>query len=924
MRPHVTRLGSVALAAFVAAFLAGFAAIPAPAHAAPQLVRVLPNKTTLIVRENRTRPVVAVQVWVRAGSRDEDRSEQGSAMVLSQLVWEGNEDHSKDEIDRVAGMVGGHYSGEASIASILYEMVVPARSFGQAIATLGDIVVHPSFDGKAVEDAKSLARTQARNALGHAVLASFSPLRDALHPGTPLGTPVMAPEREIAAVTAPLVTRFHQKWFTGDNIMIVVVGDVDPEEVAAKTAAAFAGLPGKRAPSRSRPNERPLTQPKVLATTNPEGAGGAAVTIGFRAPAAGSPDALALDALLALLADYRDARIQRRLGEGTFLGASAQRSFEPDGGTVALSIATGPENLIDAEGILFSEIERARFTPIGEEEFRQTIDVLLARDLAAQGDYSGIGRVTAYSAMQEKPGSDEVREQRIRALKPEDLVAVARQYLDPKQSVIVYMAPKDYVDSLHLYDGIEARALDKMKIAAGAYGGASGPAATVSTSDERRKRLDAPLAAIPAAPLDAGRGRVTHATVDGIRVLAGEDHSAPLVTIGVYLEGSVRHETEKNNGVTKLLLETLLTSADPKANGLAYRFSLLDLGRFVPYLDRDMWGYAVSVPASRWKEALERVGGMLAKPELDSVTVDATKLLVIDQQTHWLNDETARRSQLLFTTKYQVSGYRFPLLGSRTSVLGLDLPDVSAFYKRFVVKPNLVVAVFGDVKGEEVERAVAAAMKDVAPGPFAPGTVAKEGSFEGFREKWELGQGPTCTVSLAFDGPPASSGDIPTLYIVNSLFTNPSGWFKTYLRDKNSSVTEATSYVAHAIDEAPLIATITVEGPPSEETGVKMLMGQFRSAAAIRLTGDYALDLVNAKRHAIGSFEMGLQSNVGREFQYARAEIFRLPADYVVSFATRLQGTTPEDVQRVAFQYFQYPDKGRRPYSICETRPGGW
>jgi len=924
MRLHVARLGSVVFATFLAAFLAGVVALPAPAHAAPQLVRVLPNKATLIVRENRTRPLVAVQVWIRAGSHDEDRSEQGSAIVLSQLVWEGNENHSKDEIDRVASMVGGRYNGEASLNSILYEMEVPARSFGQAIETLGDIVVHPSFDAKSVENAKSLARSEARNNLGHAVLASMNPLREALHPGTSLGLPMTVPEREIGALTAPLVTRFHQKWFTGDNILIVVVGDVDPEEVATKTAAAFAGLSNNRAPNRSRANERPMTQPKILGTQNPEGAGGAAVTIGFRAPAWGSADALALDALLSLLADYGDARIQRRLGEGTFLGASAQRLFEPDGGTVALSIATGPENLIDAEGILFSEIERARYTPISQEEFRHTIDLLLARDLVAQGDYSGIGRVTAYSAMQEKPGSDEVRQQRIRSLKPEDLVAVARQYLDPKQSVVVYMAPKNYVDSLHLYKDLEKRAVEKMNVAAGAYGGAGGPVATVTTADERRRRIDAPLATIPTAPLDAGRGRVTRAKVDGIRVLTSEDRSAPLVTIGVYLEGSVRYETEKNNGVTKLLLEMLLTSADPKAEGKAYRFSLLDLGRFVPYQDRDMWGYSISVPASRWKEALDRVGAMLAKPELDSVTVDATRLLVIDQQTRWLNDELARRRQLIYAAKYQVSGYRLPIVGSRTSVMDLAVDDVSSFYKKFVVKPNLVVAVFGDVNTGDVEPAVAAAMKDVAPGPFAAGTVAKEGSFEGFREKWELGEGPTCTVSLAFDGPPASSGDLPTFYVLNSLFTNPRGWFQTYLREKNSSITDANSYVAHAIDEAPIIATITVVGPPAEESGVKMLMGQFRSAAAIRLTGDYALDLENARRHAVGVFQMGLASNTGRAFQFARAELFRLPADYVVSFATKLQAVTPEDVQRVAFQYFQYPDRGRRPYSVCETRPGGW
>ncbi|HEU4724453.1 MAG TPA: insulinase family protein, partial [Candidatus Eisenbacteria bacterium] len=853
MRPHVIRLASAALAAIAVAGAASFA------FAAPQLVRTLPNKTTLIVRENRARPAVAVQVWVRAGTRDEGRSERGAASVLAHLPWEGNANRTKESIDQVASMVGGRYSSEVANGSILYEMDLPARSFKQGIETLADIVLHPSFDAKPVENAKSLARTASRNALGHAALASMNPVRDALHPANALGAPASVPELEIGSLTSTLVARFHKAWFTADNILVVVAGDVDPEEAAQVVNGAFSTASSARAPSRSRASERPLSSTKILGLTNPDGAGGAAATIGFRAPAWGTADALALDALFALLADYADARIQRRLGEFSYLqGASAQRSFEADGGTVALSIAAAPENLTDAIGLLLSEVERARYTPIDEDEFRHTLDAMIARDLVVQGDLAGLGRVTAYSAMQVKPGSDEVYSARLRALKKEDLVAVARQYLDPKQAVIIAMAPRNYVDSLDLYKDLESKVLEKVATASAAYRSAGGPLATVSTPDERRRRVDAPLAAIPAAPRDAGRGRVTRSTIDGIRVLASEDHGAEIATISVFLEGSVRYENAKNNGITRLLRETMLTSADPAAGGRSYRFSLVEIGRFTPYQDRDMWGYSITVPAGRWKESLGRLGAMLAKPEIDTVTVDATRMFVLDQQTQWLENDDARRRQLIYTTKYETSGYRFPLVGSRMNVIDLPLGELAAFYKTFVVKPNLVVAVFGDVKSDEVGPAVAEAFRGVGDGPFAPGPVAKEAPFEGFREKWELGEGPNCTVSLAFEGPPASSPQIPTTYVVNSLFTNPRGWFTKYVREKSVVVRDIQCYVAHAIDESPLIATVTAENPPAEETTVRMLLGQFRSLAAVKLVDESAPELEDAKRHAVGNFQMGL------------------------------------------------------------------
>lgn len=918
MRPAFRRIAT-ALAVLIAV-----SAGASRSAAAPQLVRTLPNKATLIVRENRTRPIVSIQAWIRAGTRDESRPERGAASVLAQLPWEGTATRTKEQIDEAIAMVGGRYQGEVGTGHILYEVDVPARAFEEAATLLGDVVTHPIFEAQKVEDAKSLARTASRNTHGHAALASINPAAAALHPGAPLGAPRAVAESEIAALTVPLVSRFHQQWFVGGNVLLVVVGDVDPAEAERVLAQAFSGLPSKSAPRRATSKERPLNGAQVVAAFNPAGAGGSAVTIAFRAPAWGTADALAMDALVAMLTDYGDARIQRRLGEGLFFGASAQRSFEPDGGTVAFSVAAPPEGMKDAETLLFSEIARARSTPVDAREFQRTVETVLARDMVAQGDFAGEGRVTAIAAMQGTIGADEIYAERLRALKPEDLVAVARQYLDPQQAVVVAMAPKNVVDSLDLYNGLEARVRENLRLSfASSEGG--GPLPTMSDAAERRRRVDAPLASIPKQPRDAGRGFVARSVLDGgIRLLTSEDRGPALVTVAVYLEGSVRHETEKNNGITRLLREVILTTPDPKAEGRSYRFSLLDLGRLAPYQDRDVWGYSLTVPSHHWKDAVERLGAMLAKPDLDSVTVDATRLLVLDEQARWLNEDPARRRHLIYKTKYQKSGYRLPLLGSPGSLSSIDGKTLEAFYGKFVVKPNLIVAVFGNVSAAEVGPAVSEAFRGVRGGPFDPGPVAKEEPFEGFREKWELGQGTGSTVSVAFEGPPANSPDVPLMFVVNSLYMNPRGWLKTYIQDKAAAVTQFDSYVAHAMDEAPIVATIHVSDVVHEEAATKMLLGQFRSVAAIKLVGSFAKDYENARKHAVGQFHMSFATGANRALQFARAEAFRLPVDYLAGFSSKLLAVTPDEIQAAGFRYFQFPDSGKRPYAVCETRPGGW
>lgn len=898
--------------------------LPASTDAAPHLVRTLPNKMALVVRENRTRPLVSIQVWVKSGARDESRQERGTASVVSRTLLQATASRAPGVIEDEVTLHGGTYGSEVGYSYTMFQVTVPARSFGFGLDVLSDVVLRPRMDAKDLEQGIAKARTESRAALFSAERASINPAREALHPGTPLAAPLAVPELELAAVTMADAKRFYAEHFVAENMMVVVVGDVDPEDVARKVEVAFQDAPKTKAPSRTRVTQKPLPAARWLTEPNPGDTQGAAMTVAFRAPAWGTADALSLDVLMALLVDSPKSRAQKRGSEGggEFILAAAHRSFEVDGGTVVLSVKAHPERMRDAEGALISLIEQARSTPVSQEELNEAVRSVLSRDLFFESELWGLGRATAFACLQGRPGADEVYARRLKAIRPEDLVAVANQYLDLSRAAIVEMMPSAIADSLELREGFEKRIREKMGINAAAY--SQGPKVTQSTVQERQKRIDAPLAQIPSAPHDAGRSRVDRAALPGgLRVLASEDRSIPLVTIGVYLGGGVRYENHKNNGVTSLLRETLLSSADPKAGGAPYRQSLLELGRLAPYQDRDMWGVSLSVPAELWREALARLGAMFAHPELDTVTVDATRLHVLTALDKWLEDDGAQRARLIFPTKYHVSGYRLPGLGTRKNLIGMPMEDVVGWHRKLVVRPNTVVAVFGDVRPAEVAPAVDEAFRDIPSGPFEPGTIAKEGELEGFREKWELGGGPNCTVTLAFDGPPAKSADIPVMYVVNSLLSSPRGWFREYM-ESSPYIKDASSIVSHAIDESPIIASVTVLGPVEEENAVKLLFRQFKKVAFLSLTGVLADTLRTAKTHAVGTYLSTLSSTTSRAFQSGRGELFGLGVDHALVLPARMDAVTAEDMLRIGLKYFEETEFVRRFYAIAETRPGGW
>jgi zinc protease len=895
----------------------------APAAAAPQLVRTLPNKMTLIVRQINTRPVVSVQAWVRAGDRDDPPGQRGLSEVLGRCLFDRTPRRERGTILKEIASIGGTAGSETHYSYTVYSINVPSRYANQALDFLADAIMHSAPDSAILAIAKDRVRTDSERALAAPEQAAINPIREELHAGTALTSPFVAPPVEVAALALPMVQRFYHDQYVAENLTIVAAGDLDPGSFSQRVERVFAEMPKNRAPAKPRVSERSIQSTRTLVIPLGKKVEGAGISLGFRAPVWGTADALALDVLMALLVDSPTSRLHERLatGEPRFTVAASFRDFGPDGGTITYSLVGKPERLREGEEVLLNELEKVRSAPIASGEFQAAVQAILERELYLRSEFAGIARATGIAAMQGAIGSDEVYFRRLKALKPEDLIAVARKYLDVKQAVVVEMAPDSALGSLGSAADLAKRLKDKQAMYGSAYG--SGPPVTASADAERRARVDAPLAAIPPAT-DLGRGRVERSVMaGGARLLVSEDPSAPLVSIGVYLAGGVRYENDRNNGVTTLLKEALLSAADPKGNGKPYRYSLAELGNLTPYQDRDMWGYSISVPAEKYADALRRLGTMLAHAETDTVSVDAARLLVLEGLDKWLENETAQRGRLIFATKYQVSGYRLPGLGTHSTIIKMPHADVVDFYRKFVVKPNLVVAVFGDVRASDVKAVAEDAVREIPDRPFEPGTIPKEGDFAGFREKWELGGGDYTTVTLAFDGPPATSPDMPAMYVINSVFVGPKGWFSQYVLSKEF-IANAASSVAQAVDESPIIASIDIKGTLREEESALLLFRQFKKIGLLPLEGQIAPELVNAKAHAIGTFCMQLDTNGARAFQYSRAELFGLGMDYVPSLPAKMDALSASDLTIVGTKYFQKDDFVRQPYAVSETRPGGW
>ncbi|HZI89389.1 MAG TPA: pitrilysin family protein, partial [Candidatus Polarisedimenticolia bacterium] len=345
------------------------------ALALPDLTRVLPNKVTVVVREVHTRPIVSIQAWVRAGARDESPSERGLAVGTSQCIMEATTKRDPGAMQKEVTQLAGTYASEAGYDYSYFDLTLPSRSLATGLDLLAEGLTEPRLDGPVVDAALGRAKGLSRTILASSDRVAVNTVRARLHEGNPLVSPLAITEHEFTVVTPTLIQRFYKEHYVAENLTVVVTGDVDAEDVVAKVQKSFASMPRGKASSRSRIKDREIQGPMVVIERNAGETRGAAITVGFPAPVWGSADALALDALMAVLVDSPVSRAQTRLNSGSaeFMRAAAVREYETDGGTIALTFAVDPDSVQDAEGAVLSLIEQARGTPITADECQAAV-----------------------------------------------------------------------------------------------------------------------------------------------------------------------------------------------------------------------------------------------------------------------------------------------------------------------------------------------------------------------------------------------------------------------------------------------------------------------------------------------------------------------------------------------------------------------
>ncbi|MFC5066658.1 M16 family metallopeptidase [Flaviflagellibacter deserti] len=423
----------------------GSGALAQTAKAGPEVETFsLANGMDVVVVPDRRAPVATHMVWYRVGSADEVRGKSGLAHFLEHLMFKGTKKHPAGEFSNTVSELGGQENAFTSYDYTAYYQRVPKEALKTVMEfeadrmtnlVLSDEVVLPERD-VILEERRSRTDSDPSAQLSEATSA-------ALWMNHPYGLPIIGWDHEIQGLTRQDAIAFYEKYYTPNNAILIVAGDVDAAEVKALAAETYAKIERRAEPpvrDRPREPEQRAARRVELADVRVRQPSVSRVYLAPSYRTAKGEEAYALDVLAVVLGGGSTSRLYRSLVVEQGIAASAGAYYGgtsldesrfavyalPRPGVSLAQSEAGIDAVITklvAEGVTKEELDRAKTRLVAETIYDLDSQASMARTFgAALTTGMSVEDVIAWP-------------ERIKAVTAEQVVEAAKSALVTRQSV---------------------------------------------------------------------------------------------------------------------------------------------------------------------------------------------------------------------------------------------------------------------------------------------------------------------------------------------------------------------------------------------------------------------------------------------------------------------------------------------------------
>ncbi|HUV30405.1 MAG TPA: pitrilysin family protein [Acidobacteriota bacterium] len=842
----------------------------------------LPNGLDVILHEDHTIPVVAVNVWYHVGSKNEMPGRTGFAHLFEHMMFQGSEHFNTNFTDGII-RYGGTRNGSTDEDRTNYWENMPANYLEKTLWLEADRMGYllPAITQERLDNQRSVVMNEKRQNVDDQPYGMVEEIsRAILYPSHhPYSWTVIGKMEDLEAATLEDVQEFFRMYYAPNNASLCIAGDFQPEQVKQWVEKYFAPIPP--GPPVNRIEAWIPTLNEEIRTVLTDEVELPRLYMTWHTPAYYSPGDAEFDLLASILAAGKTSRLYKALVYDRQMAQDVtafQSSLEL--GSLFYIIVTAKEghSLQEIErevdrilsdllmnGVTTDEFERAQIN-------RESAFVRRLEDLGGFGGRADL--LNRYNTYLGDPGHLPWDRNRYTDATIDGMLAYARDYLRPDARLVLYVEP---------------------------YGQLA----------ETDKGTEMSLEPEPETDPSFTTPQIQQATLtNGLKLYLVENHKLPLIQVNLLIKSGWAADPADRPGTASLTAE-LLNEGTKSRSTLEISDEARRLGLYFGVASTfDYTSVNLNVLKKNLDPALDLMGDVVLNPTFPEEELQRQKQIYLGR--------IRQESSQAFTVAYksfqrEIYGenhpYGQPYTGSGTekSINAISRSDIESFYRVNFLPNNAAAIVVGDITLEQARTGLERVFKKWKRGDLAPGSVPAVAPPD--RTRICIVDFPGTSQSTIFLGNLLGSRKdpdyLPATVVNQVLGADPSARLFKNLREDKGYTYGAYSFITARRGQGLLCCYAQVQ---TDVTG-KAIVEFVRELRGI--VGERPMsgaDLTDSRNKLTKGFPQDFQSLPGVAYELSTMITHDLPMDTWNTYVTRINDVGVDEALATANRWVK-PDE---------------
>lgn len=406
----------------------------------------LDNGMHVILHQDNSTPIVAINMYYHVGSKDEKSDRTGFAHFFEHLMFEGSEHIGRGDFFKYVQDAGGQINAFTTFDETVYYEVLPSNQLELGLWMEAERLLHANIDEEGVETQRKVVKEERKQRLDNQPYGSIQEeifsrsFTEHPYQWTPIGS-----AQYIDQATLEEFMAFYKKYYVPNNVVLSIAGDINKEETKKLVEKYFGDIPRGADIPRNQIVEPP--REAEVRDTIFDNIQLPAVVKSYNIPEKGADDYYALRMLGTLLSGGKSSRLYKALVDEQQIAVQSVSSpygLEDPGIFIFFSLANQGVDPQKLEEAMDAEIQLVKDELISEREFKKLRNQMENSFYNQNNSMRSIAQnLASYHTFFGDANAVNTEIERFMKVTREDIKRVANEYLTKENRVILYYLPEN-------------------------------------------------------------------------------------------------------------------------------------------------------------------------------------------------------------------------------------------------------------------------------------------------------------------------------------------------------------------------------------------------------------------------------------------------------------------------------------------------